>query len=158
MQYVHNWGSEVYHHGNSQKDFFLQFQPLVLSTPKRLLFTINLCISSEALLCPSICYPLLLFSPFCVSALNPSGLYYLVENSTILFTTLISQKQHSWCFIMLISSKEPGVFVFFFSLQVNSSLLPHTEINKRFKHTHIQTKPKPNSFVFLTPGQENITF
>ena len=115
MQYVHNWGSEVYHHGNSQKDFFLKFQPLVLSTPKRLLFTINLCISSEALLCPSICSPLLLFSPFCVSALNPSGLHHLVENSTILFTTLTSQKQHSWCFIMLISSKELGGGGVFFS-------------------------------------------
>ena len=88
MLYVHDWASEVYHHGNSQKDFFLTFQPLVLSTPKCLLFTINFCISSEALLWPSICSPLSLFSPFCVSALNPSGLHHLVENSTILFTTL----------------------------------------------------------------------
>lgn len=83
MQYA-TTGPEVYHHGNSQKDFFLDLsQPLVLSTPKCLLFTINFCISSEAL-CPSIVplyrylWPILCF--WFPTQVNQ----HLVENLTIL--------------------------------------------------------------------------
>lgn len=41
MECVHNRASEVYNRVNCQNDFFLTFQPQVLSTHEYQLFTIN---------------------------------------------------------------------------------------------------------------------
>ena len=107
---------------------FLDVSATMLSTPKCLLFTINFCISSEALLCPSICSPLLLFSSFCVSALIPSGLHHLVENLTILFKLSRSSiHDASQCWFPVKSL----VFCFFFFFSPSKLLNVATHRNKQ---------------------------
>lgn len=140
MEYVHNSASEVYNCLNSRMTFFLMFQPLILSTFKHQLFTINFCTASclnhsfAQVHATFYHYPVLCFCSQPKQSLSLDG-----KRSSQL---LIQQRQHSRGFIMLISRKE-------ISLQINSSLLPSTETNKTKSKILCFSDPRPRKYHFL---------